>query len=148
MSPKTQLIGLFSLQAMVQISAIKWLDPFNLMFTLCVGAGSFNYMRQYDEFIERMNQSLEVGNEQGLPIAEEFVVPFFRGHGLVSCGYYQEGYEELKKGSDAWFTLGGRGLLPALWTALAEAAGHIGQVSDGLEQIDKAIALIEEIGEP
>ena len=127
--------------------ARKLNHPFNLMFSLCAGAGSFNYTREPDEYLSWMDKALKTGVEQGIPIAEMFLVPFFRGHGLVSFGRYQEGFDELKKGTDIWVAIGARCVPPALWVSMSEALGHIDRVEDGLVRIEKTPVLIEELGE-
>ena len=120
--------------------------PFDLGWALTVGAQVFDYLREPDEFLKRIDEADQLGRENSLPFVTECMVPVWSGIALIRKGQTAEGVALLKRGLAVWEEGGGRAGSPYLRSALAEGMAQPGDLKGALDLIDDAIAQIERPG--
>jgi predicted ATPase len=69
------------------------------------------------------------------------------GWAHVSQGAVEEGEAELRRGLAVWQAAGAEFHRPHMLGWLAEAAGKLGRIDEGLDQLAEALALVEDTGE-
>ena len=71
----------------------------------------------------------------------------YRGEALAMLGQFQEGIAQMREGMMAGQTIGVRMYLPGSLYTLAEAQAKAGQLEEGLDTLDEALALVEQTDE-
>jgi predicted ATPase len=120
--------------------------PFALSWALTIGAHIFDYLREPDEWLKRIEEGDRVARENSLPFVTEFLVPSCSGMALIRKGQIAEGIGSLKRGSAAWAAGGGRQGVPHGKSVRAEGMAQLGDLAGALVLIDEAIAQIESPG--
>ena len=121
--------------------------PFTLGFALNIAGAFFHQMRGEDQ---RARESCEAVSA----LASEHGFPFFgvvaraiRGWTEARSGEGEAGVASIRHSLDAWTAMGTGMQRPHLLAMLAEACGRAGQVEEGLNAVDEALAFAERCGE-
>jgi predicted ATPase len=120
--------------------------PFDLGWTLTVGAEVFDHLCEFDEVLKRVEEGDRVGRENSLPFLTECMVPIHSGIALIRTGRVAEGMASLERGLAVWEEGGGRANSPYCKSVLAEGMAQLGDLRGALYLIDEAIAQIERRG--
>jgi class 3 adenylate cyclase/predicted ATPase len=120
--------------------------PFDVGFALTVGAMVFDYLREPDEMLKRVEEADRVGRENSLPFVTECLVAFWSGIALIRKGQVAEGMASLERGIGVWEQSGGRVASPYFKSVLAKGMAKAGDLAGALILIDKIIAQIERPG--
>ena len=120
--------------------------PFDLGWALMQGADVFDFMREPDQGLERIEEADRLGREHSLPFLTECLVPFRSGIALIRKGQAAEGMALLRRGLAVWEDGGGRVGSPYAKSALAEGMAQAGDLAGALDLIDEAIAQVERPG--
>jgi predicted ATPase len=120
--------------------------PFALAYALTAGASVFNYLREPDEWLRRIEEGDRVARENSLPFLTESLVPECSGLALIQKGQVAEGMVLIHRGLTAWEADGGRQGIPGVKSVLAEGMAQLGDLDEALVLIDEAIAQTERPG--
>ena len=120
--------------------------PFDLGLALQFSAKFFDYLREPDEIMKRVEEIDRVGRENSLPFLTECWVPSFAGIALIRKGQAAEGVASLERGWAVWEGGGGRAEGPYSRLRLAEGMVQLGDLERALLLIGEAIAQIERPG--
>jgi predicted ATPase len=120
--------------------------PFALGWALTIGAQVFDYLREPDEWLERVEKADRVGRENSLPFVTECLVPLSSGIALIRKGQTAEGMALLRRGLAVWEESGGRVNSPQCKSVLAEGMAQLGDLAGAVDLIDEAIAQVERPG--
>jgi predicted ATPase len=89
---------------------------------------------------------LALATTQGFPLFVEFGT-FWRGWALAMQGEGATGLAQLRQGLAALLAVGQERERPLCLVLLAEAAGYVGQIAEGLRLLDEALAVFEANGQ-
>jgi hypothetical protein len=120
--------------------------PFDLGWALTFGAHLFDYLREPDEWLKRVEEADRVGRENSLPFVTGCAVPISSGIALIRKGEIAEGMALLERGVAVWEQSGGELTSPYYKSALAEGRAQLGGLAGALDLIDEAIAQVERPG--
>jgi predicted ATPase len=120
--------------------------PFNLGHALTNGALVFDFLREPDEWLKRIDEADRVGRENSLPFITECLVPLYSGIALIRRGRTAEGVALLKRGFAVWEGGGNRVWSPYFKSALAEGMAQLGDLEAALDLVDEAIAQVDRPG--
>jgi class 3 adenylate cyclase/predicted ATPase len=120
--------------------------PFDLGWALTVGARVFDFLREPDEWLKRIEEGDRVARENNLPFLTECCVPLCSGIALIRKGQVPEGMALLERGLAIWEVGGGRCGSPYFKSMLAEGKARLGDLEGALDLIDEVIAQIERPG--
>jgi class 3 adenylate cyclase/predicted ATPase len=121
-------------------------SPFDLGFSLTIGAIVFDYLREPDALLKRVEEAERLGRENSLPFLTGVLGPIYTGISLVRKGQFAEGISSLKGGLALWESGGGRVSSPYYKSALAEGVAQLGELDGALDLIDEVIAQVERPG--
>jgi hypothetical protein len=120
--------------------------PFDVGWALYLGAQVFDYLREPDELLKRVEEADRVGRESSLPMLTECWVPICSGTALMRKGQVSEGMALFERGLAVWEESGGRVHSPYRKSVLAEGMAQFGDLAGALNLIDEAIAQVERPG--
>jgi predicted ATPase len=120
--------------------------PFDLGWALTVGAEVFDFLREPDEWLKRIEEGNRVGRENSLPFVTNRSVSICSGIALIRKGQIAEGMAPLERGLALWEEGGGRTNSPYYKSVLAEGMAELGDVEGALDLIDEVMAQIETPG--
>jgi predicted ATPase len=120
--------------------------PFDLGFALTTGAEVFDFLREPDEWLRRVEEGDRVGRANSLPFLTECRVPISSGMALIRKGQTAEGVALLERGITIWEEGGGRANNPFRKSVLAEGMAELGDLAGALDLIDEMIAQAERPG--
>jgi predicted ATPase len=120
--------------------------PFDLGWALSAGPLVFDFLREPDEWLKRIEEADRVGRENSLLYVTECMVPLSSGTALIRKGQVAEGIASLERGLAIWEESGGRLGSPYYKSVLADGMAQTGVLDSALHLIDEAIAQIERPG--
>jgi tetratricopeptide (TPR) repeat protein len=120
--------------------------PFDLGWTLTIGARVFDDLREPDEWLKRIEEADRVGRENSLSFLTGCGVPQHSGIALIRKGQVAQGMALLEQGLAIWEGSGGRLSGPYCRSALAEGMAQLGNLTAALALVDEAIAQVERPG--
>jgi predicted ATPase len=120
--------------------------PFYLGWALTVGAQLFDYLREPEEWLRRIEEADRAGRENSLPLVTECLVPVHSGIALIRKDQVAEGVASLVRGLAVWEARGGRNHSPYWKSVLAEGMARLGDVGGARKVIDEIIAQVERPG--
>ncbi len=120
--------------------------PFSLGHTLAFAAGLHQLRREGRLAQEQAEAMRTLASEQELPfiLAAGTIV---RGWALAEQGREEEGMAQMRQGMDSGQAMGAQIERPWLLARLAETHGKLGQVAEGLQLLDEAIAVMLKTGQ-
>ena len=120
--------------------------PFDLCWALTYGAVVFDYLREPDEMVKRIEEGDRLGRENSLPFVTECLAPQNFGTALIRKGQTADGLPLLQRAMASWEAGGGR-VANTYWKSVpAEGMAQVGNLSGALQLIDEAIAQVERPG--
>jgi class 3 adenylate cyclase/predicted ATPase len=120
--------------------------PFDLGYALTVGAHLFDFLREPDEWLKRIEEADRVCRENSLPFVTQSMVPMHSGIALTRKGKVAEGMALLERGLAIWEAGGGRNYSPYCKSVLAEGMAQRGDLEGALDLIGEVITQIERPG--
>jgi class 3 adenylate cyclase len=120
--------------------------PFDLGWALTTGAELFDFLREPDEWLKRVEEGDRVGRENSLPFLTECRAPMCTGMALIRKGRVAEGIPLLERGIALWEQGGGRANSPYRKSVLVEGMAQLGDLNGALHLIDEVIAQVERPG--
>jgi class 3 adenylate cyclase/predicted ATPase len=120
--------------------------PFDLGFALTLGAMVFDFLREADEWLDRVKEADRVGRESSLAFLTECWVPICSGIALIRKGRFAEGTAALSAGLAVWEQGGGGLCSPYVKSVLAEGIAELGDVGGALHVINEVTAQVERPG--
>jgi hypothetical protein len=120
--------------------------PFALGWALTVGAHLFDYLREPDEWLKRIEEGDRVARDNSLPFLTEVLVPSCSGKALIRKGQVAEGIALAERGRAVWEAGGGRQGAPSMKFVLAEGMAQRGDLAGALDLLDEAIVQVERPG--
>ena len=120
--------------------------PFVLGWALTTGAQVFDFLREPDQWLKRIEEADRVGRENSLPFLTECAVPSCSGRALIRKGQTAEGMASLERGLAVYEEAGARTNTPYIKSVLAEAMAQLGDVAGALDLVDEVIAQVERPG--
>jgi predicted ATPase len=120
--------------------------PFDLGWALTIGGGVFDYLREPDGLLKRVEEGDRAGRENSLPILTECLVPIHSGIALIQNGQTAEGVTSLERGLAVWEEGGGRVHSPYYKSVLATGIAQAGDLEGALDLIDEVITQVERPG--
>jgi class 3 adenylate cyclase/tetratricopeptide (TPR) repeat protein len=120
--------------------------PFDLGWALTAGALVFDFLREPNEWLKRIEEGDRMGRENSLPLVTKCWVPGSSGIALIRKGQVAKGIVALETGIAVWEESGGRLNTPYFKSVLAEGMAQTGVLYGALHLIEEAIAQIERPG--
>jgi hypothetical protein len=120
--------------------------PFGLGWALTVGVEVFDYLREPDEMLKRIEEGDRLGRENSLPFVTECLAPQNLGTALIRRGQTAEGMALVERGLAVWEAAGSRVGDPYWKSVLAEGMAQLGNVAGALVLVDEAIEQVERPG--
>ncbi len=120
--------------------------PFDLCWALTIGAYVFDLLREFNDWLKRIEEADRLGRENSLPFFTERIVPACSGIALIRNGEIVEGVALLQKGLAEYEEGGGRVNNPHFKSVLAAGTAQLGDLAGALGLIDEAITQIERPG--
>jgi class 3 adenylate cyclase/predicted ATPase/ABC-type transport system involved in cytochrome c biogenesis ATPase subunit len=122
--------------------------PFNLAFTLTAGSMGLLLRGESERILVHCDEVDRLAAEEGLgPFAQNVLAYQWRGKAQILNGECASGYGLMKQGNDFWNTAGG-GICNALfWSWMCRGLGGMGETTQALELIDRAIAHCRQTGD-
>jgi predicted ATPase len=120
--------------------------PFDLGWAPTIGAEVFDYLREPDELLTRVEEGDRVARENSLFFLTECLVAIYSAMALIRKGQTAEGMALLESGLAVWEERGSRVHSPYWKSMLAECMAQLGDLEAALDLIDEAIAQIERPG--
>jgi hypothetical protein len=120
--------------------------PFALGWALTTGAEVFDYLREPDEWLKRIEEADRVGRENSLPFLTECLVPICSGIALIRKGQTAEGMTVLERGLAVWEEGGGRTHSPYYKSVQVEGLAQMSDIAGALDLLDEIVAQVERPG--
>ena len=122
--------------------------PFNLAFALTAGSMALLLRGESERILAHCDEVERLAAEEGLgPFAQNVLANQWRGKAQILNGDYASGYGLMKQGNDFWNMAGGRICNALFWSWMCRGLGGMGETSEALELIDRAIAHCRETGD-
>ena len=116
--------------------------PYSLGFVRVVAAWVSQFRRDVPAVHEHAEAAVALSNEQGFPQWAAYGM-ILRGWALAMQGQGEAGLVQLRQGLAAVVAMGSEIWRSLCLVLLAEAAGHIGQVEEGLGLLAEALTVLE-----
>ena len=117
--------------------------PFDLAFSLTLGAQVFEFLALPDELERRADEARAVGRRFGVPLFFEIMSEITRGVAWLRAGRYEEAAEQIERSVARLASTGHRIWLSYLLALRGEALAMVGMREAAARQIDQCIAKIE-----
>jgi class 3 adenylate cyclase/tetratricopeptide (TPR) repeat protein len=118
--------------------------PFDIAFSLTLGAQVFDFLGLPDELERRANEASAVGRRFGVPLFFEMMSEISRGLAWLRAGRYAEAEVQIERSVARLASTGHRVWLPYLLALRGEALAMLGRTGDAAHQIDHCIARFEQ----
>jgi len=120
--------------------------PFDIGWAMTWGAFLFDFLRQPDQILTRIQEAERIGREQGIPILTNVLVPVGEGLAMLRQGDVLGAQASIRRGITAWNASGGHLNVPYLKSALAEAVARGGDDDGALALIGECLAQVQRPG--
>jgi class 3 adenylate cyclase/tetratricopeptide (TPR) repeat protein len=120
--------------------------PFDLGYTLTVGAEAFDHRCEPEQLRKRAEECERLGREHSMPVLWALLAPVSYGPALIREGRPAEGIAQLKAGQAVWDAAGGKVRSPYSKSVLAEGMALTGDLDNALHLIDEQIEQVERPG--
>lgn len=121
--------------------------PFDLCFALTVGAQVFDYRREPEALLERVDEAIRVGREHRIPLMSEVMAQLVRGAAWLRAGRPADASELLRATLTELGKTGHRAWVPYVRVNLAEAVALTGDFDGGLALVEESLEQMERQGE-
>ena len=120
--------------------------PFSLAFAL--------YMASFLHKYRREPEAAQAYAEEGIALCREQSFALWlggatvhQGWALAEMGHLKEGLSVIRQGMEAWLATGAEVAKPHYFALLADLDGRLGNCTEGLQRLDEALAVTEELGD-
>lgn len=117
--------------------------PFDLAFSLTLGAQVFEFLGLADELERRADEASAVGRRFGVPLFFEMMCEITRGVAWLRAGRYEEAAVQIERSVARLASTGHRIWLSYLLALRGEALAMLGLREAAARQIDQSLARIE-----
>ena len=117
--------------------------PFDLAFSLTLGAQVFEFLGLPDELERRADEARAVGRRFGVPLFFEIMSEITRGVAWLRAGRFEEAAVQIERSVARLASTGHRIWLSYLLALRGEALAMVGMRESAARQIDQCIAKIE-----
>lgn len=117
--------------------------PFDLAFSLTLGAQVFDFLCLPDELEQRANEASAVGRRVGVPLFFEMMCEISRGVAWLRAGRWEEAAVQIERSVARLASTGHRIWLSYLLALRGEALAQLGRYPAAARQIEQSIAHIE-----
>jgi len=121
--------------------------PFDLCFALTVGAQTFDYRREPEILLERVEEAIRVGREHRIPLMSEIMAPLVKGAAWLRQGKAAEAAALLGPTLADLVKTGHRAWVPYVRANLAEAVARVGDLDGGLALLGETLEQMKRQGE-
>jgi predicted ATPase len=113
--------------------------PFDLGCSLTILAEVFDFLREPDELLKRVEEADRVARENSVPILKECVVPVHSGIALIRKGQVPEGIALLERGTAVWpyNSIIAKSVLAEGMAQRGDLAGALDLINDVITQIER-----------
>jgi class 3 adenylate cyclase/tetratricopeptide (TPR) repeat protein len=117
--------------------------PFDLCFALTVGALTYDYRREPDRLLERVEEAERVGRTHRVPLMSEVMAQIMKGIAWLRAGRIDESVPQLEGSLSRLLATGHRAWVPYVRAVLGEALACRGDLEVGLACIQESLDQIE-----
>ena len=121
--------------------------PFDLCFALTVGAQVFDYRREPEALLQRVDEAIRVGREHRIPLMSEVMAQLVRGAAWLAEGRPDDAAQLIRPALTELGKTGHRAWVPYVRANLAEAVARAGDPVGGLALLEASLEQIERQGE-
>ncbi len=114
--------------------------PFDLAFTLTLGAQSYEYCGQPDRLLRSADEAERVGREFGVPLMSEIMAEISKGLAWLNMGRAADSVDQLREAIRRLNGTGHRVWIAYLNARLGEAVARNGDVAGGLAMVEESLA--------
>src|SRR5262249_51720419 len=120
--------------------------PFNLAFALYMASLLHKYRREPEPAQSLAEEGMALCREQGFALWLGGAT-VHRGWALAELDRLDEGFDEARRGTEAWLATGAEVAKPHYLALLADLDRRRGQPADGLRRVDEALKVIDDLGD-
>jgi class 3 adenylate cyclase/tetratricopeptide (TPR) repeat protein len=113
--------------------------PFDLCFALTVGALTYDYRREPERLLERVEEAERVGRTHRVPLMSEVMAQIVKGIAWLRAGLVEESVPQLDASLARLLATGHRAWVPYVRAALGEALARSGDIAAGLRRIEESL---------
>ncbi len=114
--------------------------PFDLAFTLTLGAQSYEYCGQPDRLLRSADEAERVGREFGVPLMSEIMAEISKGLAWLNMGRAADSVDQFREAIRRLNGTGHRVWVAYLNARLGEAVARNGDVPGGLAMVEESLA--------
>ena len=118
--------------------------PFDMAFSLTLGAQVYEYMNLPEELERRADEASAMGRRFGVPLFFDMMCEISRGLAWLRAGRFEEAAAQIERAVARLASTGHRVWLPYLLALRGEALAKLGQTEAAARQIDQCIERIEQ----
>ena len=118
--------------------------PFDMAFSLTLGAQVYEYLNLPDELERRADEASAMGRRFGVPLFFDMMCEISRGVAWLRAGRFEEAAAQIERAVARLASTGHRVWLPYLLSLRGEALARLGQTDAAARQIDQCIERIEQ----
>jgi class 3 adenylate cyclase/tetratricopeptide (TPR) repeat protein len=117
--------------------------PFDRCFALTVGALAYDYRREPEQLLERVEEAERVGRTHRVPLMSEVMAQIVKGIAWLRAGRVEESIPQLDASLTRLLATGHRAWVPYVRAVLGEAMALSGAVTAGLAHIAESLDQID-----
>jgi class 3 adenylate cyclase/tetratricopeptide (TPR) repeat protein len=117
--------------------------PFDRCFALTVGALAYDYRREPDRLLERVEQAERIGRAHRVPLMSEVMAQIVKGVAWLRAERVSESATQLEESLARLLATGHRAWVPYVRAVLGEALARRGDLDAGLERIEESLDQID-----
>jgi class 3 adenylate cyclase/tetratricopeptide (TPR) repeat protein len=118
--------------------------PFDLAFSLTLGAQIYAYLHEYDALFRRSQEAERIGKEHGITLLGEIMAEITRSVAWLGSGHTADGAQQLGEAIELLKQTGHRIWIWYLHALQAKGLARIGELDRAWAMIEESIARIEE----
>ncbi len=118
--------------------------PFDLCFALTVGALAYDYRREPDRLLERVEEAERVGRAHRVPLMSEVMAQIVKGIAWLRAGRIADSVPQLEASLERLLATGHRAWVPYVRAVLGDALARSGDIEAGLMRIHESLDQIAE----
>ena len=120
--------------------------PFDLGYAFTTGAQIWEFRREPDQLLARVEQAERLSRANSLLFVSEVLAQVLRGLACLRAGRLGEGIPQLRGAIERWTAGGGRLWAPYLRAVLAEGLALSGDLAGGLSLIEESLGQVARPG--
>lgn len=113
--------------------------PFDICFALTVGALAYDYRREPDRLLERVEEAERVGRTHRVPLMSEIMAQIVKGIAWLRAERIAESVPQLEASLTRLLATGHRAWVPYVRAVLGEALARAGDLDAGRARIEESL---------